>query len=130
VNAKTGATASVLEFNERTYTLADFPSIVIERKVRTDRSSEAIPLDIFKKALTATPYKGGPATLDDRHEQAGWFDFMTAVHEAAGGECGGEYFEAFWEWCQNDPKFDSKWTCESVQGRWDSRRKFKQSSSI
>jgi hypothetical protein len=120
VNAKTGATASVLEFNERTYTLADFPSIVVERKVRTDGSDEAIPLDIFKAALAATPYKGGPEGLDDRNEQSGWFAFMEAVHEAAGGECGGEYFEAFYDWCQADPEFDDAWTRESVQGRWDS----------
>ncbi len=45
---------------------------------------------------------------------------MEAVHEAAGGECGGEYFEAFYDWCQADPEFDDAWTRESVQGRWDS----------
>jgi hypothetical protein len=120
VNAKTGATASVLEFNERTYTLADFPSIVVDRKVRTGGSGEAISLDIFTAALAATPYKGGPEGLDDRNEQSGWFAFMEAVHEAAGGECGGEYFEAFYDWCQADPEFDDAWTRESVQGRWDS----------
>jgi hypothetical protein len=120
VNNKTGATASVLEFNERTYTLADFPSIVVERKVQTIGSGETIPLDIFKAALAATPYKGGPEGLDDRNEQSGWFAFMEAVHEAAGGECGGEYFEAFYDWCQADPEFDDAWTRESVQGRWNS----------
>jgi hypothetical protein len=120
VNSKTGATASVTEFNDCEYTLADFPSIPIERKARTDGSGDPMPLDIFKAALTATPYKGGPEGLDDRNEQSGWFAFMQSAHEAAGGECGGEYFEAFYEWCQGDPDAKESWTRESVEGRWDS----------
>jgi len=120
VNSKTGATASVTEFNDCEYTLADFRSIPIERKARTDGNGDPMPLDVFKAALKVTPYKGGPEGLSDRNEQSGWFAFMEAVHEAAGGECGGEYFEAFYEWCQGDPDFDDAWTRESVEGRWDS----------
>jgi hypothetical protein len=119
LNSRTNARSSVLAFNDTTYTLADFPSVVIERKVRADADVDAVPLDIVKQALAVTTYTGGPKDLDDRHSEAGWFDFMVSVHEAARGDSG-EYLDAFYEWCRNDPEFDPEWTYASVQTRWES----------
>jgi hypothetical protein len=81
-------------------------------------SAEAVPLDLFKKMLAATPYTGGPAGLDDRHSYGGCVNFMMAAHEAA---CGDEadYLEAVIDWCFADPNQDWK---EPTSREWVERR--------
>lgn len=60
VNLKTGAVAEVIAYNKVGYKLTDFPAIAIQRKARAEGGADAVPLDIFKKMLGATPYTGGP----------------------------------------------------------------------
>jgi hypothetical protein len=119
INPKTGAVAEVIAFNKVGYKLTDFPVITIQRKARAEGGADAVPLNIFKKMLRATPYTGGPDGLDDRHGQDGWLTFAMAVHEAARGDCA-DYLDAFVEWCHNDPNAKDEWTAESIQARWES----------
>jgi hypothetical protein len=119
INPKTNAVAKVISYNNVRYTLGDFPVKAIERKPRGEGSDEAVPLDVFKRMLAATPHIGGPDGLDDRHGQDGWLSFAMAAHEAARGDCAG-YLDAFIEWCHNDPNAKDEWTAESIQARWES----------
>jgi hypothetical protein len=68
-------------------------------------SGDAIPLDTFRKMLSATTYSGGPDGMNDRHTYMGWLSFMFAAHDAAGGN-EGDYLEAFIDWSLNDPNQD------------------------
>jgi hypothetical protein len=61
INPKTNVVAKVIDYNNARYTLRDFPVIAIERKARADSADDAVPLDVFKRMLAATPYIGGPA---------------------------------------------------------------------
>ena len=80
---------------------------------RNTPTGDPVPLAQFKRMLAATPYEG-------RHNEEDCVRFLMAVHEAAGGESG-DYAEAAWEWCNNDPNHD--WTKptsrEWFDGKWD-----------
>jgi hypothetical protein len=82
-------------------------------------TADAVPLDLFKKMLAATPYTGGPAGMDDRHSYGGCLNFLMAAHEAAGGD-EADYLEAVIDWCFADPNQD--WTQptsrEWVERKW------------
>jgi Family of unknown function (DUF5906)/Protein of unknown function (DUF2786)/Primase C terminal 2 (PriCT-2) len=119
VNPKTNVVAKVIEYNDARFALRDFPAIAIERKARADSADDAVPLDVFKRMLAATPYTGGPAGLDDRNTDEGWLQFAMAAHEAARGDSA-DYLYAFIEWCQNDPNGRDSWSAESIQARWES----------
>jgi hypothetical protein len=119
INPKTNVVAKVISYNNVRYTLRDFPVIAIERKPRAEGAGDAVPLDVFKRMLAASPHTGGPAGLDDRHGHNGWLQFAMAVHEAARGDCA-DYLDAFIEWCHNDPNAKDEWTAESIQARWES----------
>lgn len=117
INLKTGSVAEVVEFNAESYTIADFPSIIVERKARVETDAEPISTDLLKKMLDATPYVGGPKGLDDRRSYSGWLQFAMAVHEACGG--GADGLAAFTDWCLADPGrgYDEP---DAIQARWDS----------
>jgi hypothetical protein len=120
-NKKTGALAKIISLESATansYTLADFPRVVVKRKTRI-ASDDAVVLDLFKRMLAATKYVGGPAGLDDRHEHDGWLNFAMQCHEAAAGDCA-DYLEAFTVWCQADPHAKETWTADSIRSRWES----------
>ena len=87
------------------------------RKPRSAYTDVPIPLDKFKAMLDATPYKGGPAGMDDRSKQGGWFEFMCAVHEAACGD-NADYLHAFLGWCHGDKS--GNWPDETIIPRWES----------
>jgi hypothetical protein len=82
-------------------------------------TDDAVPLDLFKKMLAATPYTGGPSGMDDRHSYGGCLNFLMAAHEAAGGD-EADYLEAVIDWCFADPNQD--WTQptsrEWVERKW------------
>lgn len=99
-----------------------FYKVINAAKVRAPSAAgqaDAIPLDVFERMLAATPYTGGPDGLNDRREQQGWFEFMVACHEAAGGDQG-EYKQAFIDWSLDDPELEEGWTAEKIESRWDS----------
>ena len=81
--------------------------------------SDAIPLDVFQRMLDATPFSGGPAGLDNRHDYEGWLAFAMDAHEAAGGD-EADYMEAFIQWCHNDPHGKAEWTRERIERHWQS----------
>jgi hypothetical protein len=114
VNPKTNVVAKVIEYNNVRFALRDFPAIAIERQARADGADDAVPLDVFKRMLAATPYVGGPAGLDDRNGDEGWLQFAMAAHEAARGDCA-DYLYAFIEWCQNDPNGRDSWSMLNTQ---------------
>jgi hypothetical protein len=118
INPKTGQRAEVVEYNPQSYSLEDFPSIIVERKPRrVDSDVEAISTDLLKRMLAATPYTGGPAGLDNRSSSyKGWLEFAMAVHETCGGNADG--LAAFTEWCLADP--DRNDDPEKIQAHWDS----------
>ena len=119
VNPKTNVVAKVIEYNDVRFALRDFPARPIERRARTDNAVDAVPLDLFKRMLDATPYTGGPSGLDDRNGNEGWLQFAMAAHDAARGDSA-DYLYAFIEWCQNDPNGRDSWSTESIQARWES----------
>jgi len=108
-----------------TYPIADAPAWLAEKirprsdRPRANRAADAVPLDWFKRALSATPYSGGPAGLDDRSTYQGWLEFAMACHEAAGGD-EADYLWAFIDWCLNDPNAKASWTAESIERHWQS----------
>jgi hypothetical protein len=77
-------------------------------------SGDAVPLDVFKKMLAATPYEG-------RHSYAECVNFLMQAHEACRGDTG-DYLEAVINWCLDDPNPDWKEppSREWVMERWDS----------
>jgi hypothetical protein len=118
INTKTGQSAAVVEFNSVGYTLADFPSIVIERKAASQDGGDPLSIELIERMLKATPYVGGPDGLADRREQKGWLDFMMAVHEASSGDP--EAASLFIAWSQDDPEYTGDSSAETIQARWDS----------
>ena len=82
-------------------------------------NAEPISLDHFKRMLKATPYKGGPAGLDDRHSYEGWLNFMMICHEAACGDPA-EYLWQFVQWSLADPNHDWKHdtSAELIEAKW------------
>jgi hypothetical protein len=119
INLKTGQRAEVVEFNPISYTLADFPSIVVERRPRrTESDAESIPTELLEKMLAATPYSGGPQGLDDRRGYKGWLDFAMSVHEACNGDADG--LDAFTKWCQDDSGFTGDSSADKMQAHWES----------
>jgi hypothetical protein len=88
-------------------------------KERTATTGEPIDLECFVKALQATPYRGGPPGLDDRHGYGGWLGFMFACHEAAAGD-ETVYLSAFIDWSLDDPAGKDSWTAESIERHWQS----------
>ena len=78
---------------------------------------DPVPFETFKAMLAATPYTGGPAGLDDRHEYDGWLGFAMAAHEAAGGDTG-DYLWAFIDWCLADPEAKGSWSGEQMERHW------------
>jgi hypothetical protein len=119
INPKTNVVAKVIEYNDVSYNLDDFPVTALERKPRVDSVEEAVPLEVFKRMLAATPHTGGPAGLDDRNDYKGWLQFAMAANEAARGDSA-DYLSAFTEWCQNDPNGKESWSAESIQACWES----------
>ena len=86
---------------------------------KREASGPAIPLDTFRKMLTATTYSGGPPGLDDRHTYGGWLNFLFAAHDAAGGD-EGDYLEAVIEWSLADQNqdWDKPTSRELVEDKW------------
>jgi hypothetical protein len=85
-------------------------------------TGDAIPFDVYKRMLDATPYAGGPDGLDDRHDYMGWLTFAMECHEAASGD-EGDYLNAFIEWSLNDPHPQGKhgpWTTDQIISHWQS----------
>ena len=84
-------------------------------------TGDAVPLELFAKMLKATPYKGGPDGLADRHSYSGCLNFLMAAHEAAGGD-ESDYLELVIDWCLDDPNPDWKEppSREWVERRWSS----------
>jgi Protein of unknown function (DUF2786)/Family of unknown function (DUF5906) len=119
INPRTNVIAKVIEFNDVSYKLSEFPVTVVERRPRVKRVDDAVTLDVFERMLAATPYTGGPAGLDDRNGDQGWLQFAMAAHEAARGDST-DYLSAFIEWCQSDPNGKESWSAESIQSRWES----------
>jgi hypothetical protein len=119
INPRTNVIAKVIEYNDVSYKLGEFPVTVVERGPRVESVNDAVPLDVFERMLGATPYTGGPAGLDDRNGDQGWLQFAMAAHEAARGDST-DYLSAFIEWCQNDPNGKESWSAESIQARWES----------
>ena len=82
---------------------------------------DAVPLELFKKMLAATPYTGGPDGLNERHSYEGWLKFLMAAHEAARGQEWG-YLDAVIDWSMADPNPD--WTtptsAEYIERKWQS----------
>jgi hypothetical protein len=119
VNLKTGTLATVVECDPTaSYKLSDFPSIVVERKPRSEAGGEPLSIELIERMLKATAYVGGPQGLDDRRVEQGWRDFMMAVHEASGGDP--EAASLFIAWSQDDPEYNGDNSAETIQARWDS----------
>ncbi len=120
INLKTGGPAQVIAYAAGSYRLDQFPKAVVERVVaaRADTDVEPIPTDLLQKMLAATPYVGGPEGLDDRRSDAGWLQFMMAVHEACDGEADG--LALFIEWSQNDEEYTGNSSAELIEARWNS----------
>lgn len=118
INIKTGKLAKVVEFNPVSYTLDDFPSIIVPRKPRAGSDAEPIPTELLERMLAATPYTGGPEGLDDRRDYAGWLQFAMIVHEACNGDADG--LDAFIKWSQDDPEYTGNNSADSIQAHWDS----------
>jgi Bifunctional DNA primase/polymerase, N-terminal/Primase C terminal 2 (PriCT-2) len=103
------------------------PAWLVEKiKTRANRprlasNADAVSLDWFKRALAATPYTGGPAGLDNRHDYQLWLEFAMSCHEAAGGD-ETDYMWAFIEWSLADPSPDwkSPTSAEYVERKWQS----------
>jgi len=75
INPKTNFVAKVVTYSDVAYTLRDFPALPLQLKQRSDMADDAVPLDVFKRMLAATPYAGGPEGLDDRNGDEGWLTF-------------------------------------------------------
>jgi hypothetical protein len=119
-NLKTGAPAQVIAYNPVSYALDQFPKAVVERVVVTRDDTDVEPLltDLLQKMLAATPYVGGPEGLDDRRSDAGWLQFMMAVHEACDGDADG--LALFSEWSGNDEEYTGNSSAELIEARWNS----------
>jgi Primase C terminal 2 (PriCT-2) len=116
INTKTDRLAAVVEFNDVSYTLDQFPKNLIARKPRNEDGGDPIPLDLIEQMLAVTPYTGGPEGLDNRREQDGWLNHMMSVHEASGGDAA----DLFIAWSQNDTEYNGDSSSETIQARWDS----------
>jgi AAA domain/Bifunctional DNA primase/polymerase, N-terminal len=104
--------------------IADAPDFVLDAlrkpdlKIVRESSGEPIPIDIYKRMLALTPYNDGPEGLDDRHGYDGWLAFSMACHEAACGEEGGDYEQAWGDWCLDDPDPGPNWDAEHLDKHW------------